>query len=257
MTNPSTDTYTNWYQEDLAYIHDVGFRDYALNSAPGILAILNQNKLNASDRIDRPLIVELGCGSGLLTQELVKSGSQVLGIDISAAMLKIAKHRVPEAEFKLGSMYAIEIPPCAAVISVGECLNYLFDGANNLPTLGRFFKRIYKALQPNGLLIFDIAEAGLDSCESTTKYFSEGDDWLVLVEKSENPRQNTLTRRIITFRQTGEHYRRSDEVHVQQLYQSAEIADLLTEIGFDVQIQRSYGQYQLPDAHAAIVAQKL
>jgi hypothetical protein len=27
----------NWYKEELAYIHDVGFGDYALQSVPGIL----------------------------------------------------------------------------------------------------------------------------------------------------------------------------------------------------------------------------
>ncbi len=34
-----------WYKEDLAYIHDVGFCDYAVKSAPGILEILTDNKI--------------------------------------------------------------------------------------------------------------------------------------------------------------------------------------------------------------------
>ena len=33
---------TQWYKEDLAYIHDVGHSDYALKSAPAILNILVQ-----------------------------------------------------------------------------------------------------------------------------------------------------------------------------------------------------------------------
>ncbi|EDX73602.1 MAG: hypothetical protein RIG63_12295 [Coleofasciculus chthonoplastes F3-SA18-01] len=49
-----------WYKEDLPYIHDVGFRDYALKSAPGILAILAQHQIREG------LVVDLGCGSGLL-----------------------------------------------------------------------------------------------------------------------------------------------------------------------------------------------
>jgi hypothetical protein len=53
-----------YYRKDLAYIHDVGFRDYALKSAPGILEILRRNKI-----IDG-LVVDLGCGSGLWAQEL-------------------------------------------------------------------------------------------------------------------------------------------------------------------------------------------
>ena len=31
------------YHEDLAYIHDAGFKDYALNAAPGLLQILRKN----------------------------------------------------------------------------------------------------------------------------------------------------------------------------------------------------------------------
>jgi len=34
---------TEWYRENLAYIHHVGFGDYALESAPGKLEILVRN----------------------------------------------------------------------------------------------------------------------------------------------------------------------------------------------------------------------
>ncbi|WP_289500347.1 hypothetical protein [Gloeocapsopsis sp. IPPAS B-1203] len=56
-----------WYKEDLAFIHDVGFSDYALQSAPGILAILEQNKIH------KGLLVDLGCGSGLSAQEFTEN----------------------------------------------------------------------------------------------------------------------------------------------------------------------------------------
>lgn len=35
-----------YYKEDLAYIHDVGFSDYCLKSAPGILEILQKSNIN-------------------------------------------------------------------------------------------------------------------------------------------------------------------------------------------------------------------
>jgi hypothetical protein len=50
---------TGWYREDLAYIHDVGFGDYALESVPGILELL------ARTEIGEGLVVDLSCGSGL------------------------------------------------------------------------------------------------------------------------------------------------------------------------------------------------
>jgi SAM-dependent methyltransferase len=110
-----------WYREDLAYIHDVGHADFALESAPGILEILAQNGIRDG------LVVDLGCGSGLWARELIDAGYRVLGIDISEAMIEISRERVPEAEFRVGSLFVADIPPCVAVTAVSEVLNYLFD----------------------------------------------------------------------------------------------------------------------------------
>ncbi|MGB7442930.1 MAG: methyltransferase domain-containing protein [Coleofasciculaceae cyanobacterium] len=240
-----------WYKEDLAYIHDVGFRDYALRSAPGILEILEHYQIQES------LIVDLGCGSGLLAREFRKANYHVFGVDVSESLIDIARQRVPDAEFQVASLFKVEIPSCHAVVSVGECFNYLFDEDNNRQILVEVFRRVYKALAPGGIFVFDIAEPGQVTPGSTYEGFTEGEDWLVLVKKEENQGQNILTRRIITFRQVGEYYRRDDEVHHLQLYKGTDLAEELYRVGFQVQIRRSYGQYHLPKAHAALVARKL
>jgi len=237
-----------WYKEDLAFIHDVGFSDYALQSALGILAILEQNKIH------KGLVVDLGCGSGLSAQEFTKAHYCVLGIDISESMIDIARRRVPNANFQVGSLFKVEIPPCNAVTSIGECLNYLFDPDSNRQLLTQLFHRIYSALTPGGIFIFDIAEPGQIEQGTTVKGFTEGEDWIVLVDKEE--RRETLIRRIITFRKVGEYYRRDDEVHHLCLYKATEIASKLRQIGFQVQIMRSYGKYNLPKAHAVFIARK-
>jgi SAM-dependent methyltransferase len=239
-----------WYKEDLAYIHDVGYNDYALKSTPAILKIL------AEKQIREGLIVELGCGSGWSALELVKANYQVLGIDLSADLIAIARRRVPQAEFRVESLWKAEIPSCHAVISIGECLNYLFDTESDRPTILQLFHRIYQALVPGGIFIFDLVEPGQVLPETTTKSFNEGQDWIVLVEKEENPESNILTRRIISFRQVGAYYRRDDEIHHLQLYKSTEIAEALNQVGFQVQIQHSYGEYNLRTAHAAFIARK-
>ena len=237
------------YKEDLAYIHDVGFSDYCLKSAPGILEILQKNNINTG------LVVDLGCGSGLWVQQLVKFGYQAIGIDISDSFIDIARHRVPEAEFCLNSLFNAEIPPCNAVTSIGECLNYLFDSENNNQKLVDLFHRIYTALTPKGVFVFDIATPRQVNQGTTTKGFTEGEDWIVLVEKEE--KLQILTRRIITFRQVGEYYRRDEEVHYQRLYKTTEITEALEQIGFQVEILNAYGEFNLPPNHAAIIAHKL
>jgi SAM-dependent methyltransferase len=237
-----------WYRKDLAYIHDVGFRSYVLQAMPGILAILNQHGIQDG------LIVDLGCGSGLSAQELVRVGYRVLGVDISAAMIEIARERVPMAEFQVESLFQMKIPDCSAVISIGECFNYLFDP--NHQKLTQIFQRIYDALAPGGVFIFDIAEPGQVTNVTPVKSFTEGDDWIVLVEKQEDFVQHILTRRIITLRQVGDFYRRDDEVHSQRLYPAEEIATMLHQLRFQVESGNCYGQFALPNAHVAFVAKK-
>jgi len=81
------------YKDDLAYIHDVGFGDFAKKAAPGLLKILRRSG------ITKGLVVDLGCGSGIWAHELGEAGYKVLGVDISAAMLKLARKKVPQARF--------------------------------------------------------------------------------------------------------------------------------------------------------------
>lgn len=241
---------TNWYREDLAYIHDAGFGDYALESAPGILEIL------ARSGIREGLVVDLGCGSGLWARELANAGYRVLGIDISSAMIELARRRVPEAEFRVGSLFEEEIPPCDAVTSVGEVFNYLFDPSGGPEALDWFFRRVYDSLAPGGVFVFDVAEPGQVHRVTPARGFTEGEDWVVLVEREEDLEQAVLTRRITSFRRVGEHYRRDDEVHRQRLYESREIAGRLRRAGFRVRTMRGYGEYRLPRAHVAFVARK-
>lgn len=127
-----------WYREDLAFIHDVGFSDYALKSAPGILEILKQNNIKEG------LVVDLGCGSGLSAQEFVKANYQVFGVDISESMIDIARTRVRGAKFQLGLLFQIEIPSCQAVTSIGECLNYLFEPNSDSDMLVHLFSAFIK-----------------------------------------------------------------------------------------------------------------
>lgn len=133
---------TEWYKKDLAHIHDAGYGDFALGTAPSILEILDRNK------IWEGLVVDLGCGSGLWARELTKARYRILGIDISEAMVDIARRRAPEAKFRVQSLFEADSPPCEAVTSIGECLNYLFDPDNDRQRLVSLFQRTYDALAP-------------------------------------------------------------------------------------------------------------
>jgi len=140
------------YREDLAYIHDAGFRDYALNAAPGLLEILRNNDVTGG------LVVDLGCGSGRWAAELSRAGYRVFGVDQSAAMIRLARKMAPGSRFKIESLLRTALPACGAITSIGECLNYCFDEKNSRTELIHLFERAHRALRPGGVLVFDVAE---------------------------------------------------------------------------------------------------
>jgi SAM-dependent methyltransferase len=241
-------TPTNAYDTDLAYIHDTGFGGFARGSASGLLTLLRQTGITDG------VVVNLGCGSGIWARVLADSGYEVIGVDLSSAMIELARHRVPEGTFHTKSFLEFPMPACRAVTALGEVFNYRFDPRNSLRTLRRVCQAVFDALTPNGLLIFDVAEQG--RCKGLTQRFIEGKDWTCLVELRSDDGNQRLTRRIVSFRQVGDSYRRHEEVHTQQLYRGTTIGTLLRTIGFRVSQVRSYGKHRLSPRVVGFVARK-
>lgn len=238
------------YAEDLAYIHDVGHGHFARQAAPGLLQLLRDHRITSGT------VVDLGCGSGIWADALVKAGYGVLGIDISAAMIDIARQRVPKAQFQVGSYLKADLPPCVAVTSIGECLNYLFDRGNGLNSLVRLCRRVHRALQPGGVLIFDILQPGCVKGAGPQRSFREGPDWAVLVEKEENRKRRLLTRWITSFRKIGGTYRRHSELHCLQLYPGAAVLRELRQVGFRVTRLPGYGEMKFSGTQMGFLACK-
>jgi len=238
------------YQEDVAYIHDVGFDFFARGVAPELLQIFRRAD------ITRGLVIDLGCGSGIWAAELIRAGYEVFGVDQSEAMIRLARKKAPQAKFVRSSYLDVQLPPCDAVTSLGECLCYLFDSKNGIKELTRLFARIYEALRPGGLFVFDIAQSGQIVQQPHVRKFS-GKDWAVLVQTEEDPAKMILTRQMTAFRRAGyHHYRRSEETHRLRLYWGADVARILRKLGFRARVLRGYGKYRLTGNRVAILARK-
>lgn len=87
----------DYYRHELARIHheEYGFHGDAV--APGILALL-QPVLERGGTV-----VELGCGSGLLTSHLLDAGHRVVATDASRHMLELARAHAPGATCTVSS----------------------------------------------------------------------------------------------------------------------------------------------------------
>lgn len=237
------------YREDLAYIHDAGFG----RTARGAAALLLEELQHCG--FDRGLVIDLGCGSGILSEQLAAGGYDVLGIDVSEAFIAMARRRVPRGEFRVGSILTVELPRCVAVAAVGECLNYLFDERHTADGVRRVLDRAFAALKPGGLLVLDIAQPGRVPGGTSKSYF-EGADWTVLVAAAEDPQGKLLTRHITSFRKVGELYRRDHEVHRQRLLPGAEVESWLKAIGFEVRTLDAYGSVPFSAGDVGFLARK-
>ncbi len=233
------------YQKDLAYVQAAGFRGMALGAAPEIVRRLK------SAVIPIRRVVDAGCGAGPLTAGLVEAGFTVTGIDISEELLRLARSAAPKAEFVHASIYDCAIPPCEAVLAVGEPLTYHAAEDADL-RVEDFFRRVAAVLPPGGTLIFDVIELGEPSL--TGRSWQAGDDWAVLVNTNENQPSRRLVREIDIFRRDGELYRRGHETHQVRLFDAAFLCDRLASAGFVTATAQAYGQYRLAPRRRAFFA---
>lgn len=76
------------------------------------------------------LILDLGCGSGQLTNEIRKSGAIVIGIDSSVEMVKESKSRYPELQFQVEDAANFQfVKPFDAIFS-NAVLHWVKDRKN-------------------------------------------------------------------------------------------------------------------------------
>jgi len=233
------------YGAELSHIHDVAFGDVARGASPEIIRLLRRVARRRTD--SAPLVVEVGCGSGILARALVDKGFRVLGIDVSPHMIRLARARAPRARFRIASLVDAAMPRCDAVIAIGEVVTYVPGG---LRPLRRFFDRVHRALHPGGILIFDFLESA--ARRTFPPKCINGEDWSLVVRADLDARGRVLTRRMWMGSVSIER-----EIHRVRIYSRQEIADALRASGFRVEMRRSFGSYRLLPGDVAVIAQKL
>lgn len=236
------------YEEDLAYIHHAGFSDFARRASPWVLATLQKAGIRDGT------IVELGCGSGILLAALGEAGYRAVGVDASAAILDIARSTAPAATLIHASLYDVPLPRCAAVIAMGEGLSYVSDFEP--PPAAGLFARIASALDPGGLLLFDVMVRGRETATPYRTWFS-GSDWASLVEVVPIPAEHGLSRAITTFRLVHGAYRRGYEEHKVHLFSQSRLVEELEQAGFRVRVSRSYGPVALGPGRRLFLCRKV
>lgn len=180
-------------------------------------------------------VVDLACGTGNVTYELAARGYQVVGVDLSAGMLRQARRKQAPGRSPVGFIRndvrrLAVVGPFDAGVCLYDSLNYLLDPAD----LAAAFRGVRRALTPGGLFVFDLNSEHAFEAELFTQDNLRWPGDLKYLWKS---RYNPTTRlcRVEMFFEVAEgaHTRRFREVHYERCYPSGEVCRLLAEANLE------------------------
>ena len=237
-----------YYRPDLALVHHRGYGFHADGCAPDLIELLTPVRKRDG------LVLEIGCGSGLLTRHLVDAGLRVLATDASPAMLALARQTAPEAEeFARLTLPDDPLPVVDAVVGIGHPLCYL----PSLDAIERALVAMARALRPGGLLATDLEDLEWGTARADVhEHAGLGDDWAIFT-RYENPAPDRHIRDMTTFvRNDDGSYRRDHERHDNVLLDVAAVPPLLAAEGIDAVVERSFGAWELPVGLYAVIGRK-
>lgn len=195
-----------------------------------IIALLKKYGVNDG------LVLDLGCGTGNITEILCDAGYDMIGVDNSEEMLAVAMDKRmangKDILYLLQDMREFELyGTVKAVISVCDSINYITD----IEELTKVFRLVNNYLDPGGVFIFDmntiykyrellgsntIAESREDASFIWENYFDE--EGLV--------NEYDLT---IFVREQEALFRKYEEYHYQKAYSVEEVKEALEEAGLE------------------------
>lgn len=177
-------------------------------------------------------VVELGCGTGTLAAILASRGYQMTAVDLSPDMLSVAAEKCEGLDVRLvcQDMSHLALPqPADAVICCLDSLNYVIRPQS----AQRTFRRVFQALKPGGLFLFDVkTPLALERADGQT-YIDENDQVYCVWRGEYNQRRRICGYGIDLFAlQADGSWLRDGEYHEEYAYTMEELTDWLSQSGF-------------------------
>ncbi len=212
--------------DPVAEMYHALWNDWYLSSAIPALEKMFFSRVPSGSRV-----LDVCCGCGHVTKELVRREYQVTGVDASAGLIGIAKREMPEVDWRVQDARDMDVPQdYAGAIST-------FDSLNHLPSpedLARVFVSVKKALRPGGRFSFDM---NLDEA-----YRAGTQQWVVevhdatasLIRGNYDAETKKVDTELIWFvrEKTGDLWKQYRSVIRQRSYTQTEILTALSEAGF-------------------------
>lgn len=179
-------------------------------------------------------VLDLACGTGAVLQLLRRQGYDAEGADYSAAMLEVARRKLPpDTRLWLQDVRSLAIPgePFDSCICLFDSLNYLLE----LADLQRAFWGVSRHLKAGGTFVFDMnsiraLETGMFEQRGTGREKQLEYEWTSAWE----PLTRLCTIQMEFRVREGDRVRVFRETHAQKGYTQGEINQGLVAAGFEV-----------------------
>ena len=113
---------------------------------------------------DGARVLDLGCGAGVPVSATLSETTRIVGVDLSAGQISLAKQQVPGADFVLGDMSTCAFAPATFDAVVSFYAIFHLQRRQHEP----LFRRIHEWLRPGGFLL---ASLGMTDDGSYTEEF--------------------------------------------------------------------------------------
>lgn len=179
-------------------------------------------------------VVDLACGTGGITNILASRGYQTTGVDLSGDMLSIAREKARKSGLRIPyicqDITGLELHrPVDAMVCMCDGFNYILDGRD----LKKALQRIYRYLNPGGILIFDISSHYKLSAVVGNHTMADPDEDISMIWLNQFDEETQILEMNLTFFvKEGSLYRRVEETQLQRAYREEEIIGLLEECGY-------------------------
>jgi len=189
------------------------------------------NKYN----IERPKIIDLGCGTGEITVQLAKK-YPITGVDYSTDMLTIAAQKAIEANLDINFIHQdlreLEgLSEFDMAISYCDVMNYITSESE----LHKVFSNVANSLKNEGIFIFDVHSMKHIEEDLIEKTFADvTDDNAYIWFCYPGDHQGEMFHELTFFTSDKDNYSRFDETHHQRTFSVDVYQNLLKNCGLEV-----------------------
>ena len=177
--------------------------------------------------------IDLACGTGSVALLLAQQYDRVIGVDMSEEMLTVAQQRAYEQEKRplficqmlqqLRLPVAVDLAVCAL-----DGLDYILNPADCKEAIAR----VYRALNPGGIFIFDVNTPEKLRAMDGQVFLDEDDDVYCVWRGEFDEASNICSYGMDLFQRQGNAWCRSFEEHREYAYTVEQLTEYLKSAGF-------------------------